>query len=373
MFVFDPKNFSKDSKEYNANHASQFSLLLNQRRVGAIAEKQIVDRFGMAMNSQDRELAEGFALEGNAGKPGLDFWRETDRTTLRVRDNDQGREFLTDLMGIATPLNIGKTSRAYAVGTDLDQSVQRSMDFQVPFGQDHSEIQYDSDPIPAFTAGYGVNFRKAQGGLSEGIDYATEAQALKMKWVMSNVADYMLNGDASIKADGATGQGIKNHRNTKKINLGAAGFNIDLTADATTNDNIVKFWQRDFIKQLDDNYLDKVDVVWVSPEMMRRLSLVYSASGGFKEGTLMDYVLRYTMGRVGEFRQTFKLSGNEFFCYRRSQDYITPLVGAALSVVPVPRNMPIENYNFMIYGAMGLQVKADVNGRGGVFYAGNLG
>lgn len=373
MYVFDPKHLNPESQDFNANHESQFKLVLNQRQIGAIAEKGIVDVYGQSLTEPEFRVANEFSLQANSGKPGLDFWRETDRTTLRVRDNDQGREFLTDLLGVATPLNIGKTSRAYAIGTDLENSVQRSMDFQAPFSQDHNEVQYDSDPIPAFTAGYGVNFRKAQGGLTEGIDYAVEAQALKMKWVMSNVADYMLNGDANIKSDGVTGQGIKNHRNTKKINLGAAGFNIDLTATATTNDNIIKFWQVDFIKQLDDNYLDKVDIVWVSPEMMRRLNAVYSTSGGFKEGTLMDYALRYTMGRVGEFCQTFKLSGNEFFAYRRDREYISPLVGAALSVVPVPRRLPIDNYNFMIYGAMGLQIKGDVNGRGGVFYAGNLG
>lgn len=34
--------------------------------------------------------------------------------------------------------------------------------------------------------------------------------------------------------------------------------------------------------------------------------------------------------------------------------------------------MPNANYDFMIWALMGIQIKADVNGRGGVFYAANL-
>jgi hypothetical protein len=83
--------------------------------------------------------------------------------------------------------------------------------------------------------------------------------------------------------------------------------------------------------------------------------------------------MNFTNGRIGDIRQTFKLTGNEFLCYVRSKEYITPLVGAPMSTVPVPRVMPYDNFNFALYAAVGLQIKADVNGRGGVFYAGNLG
>jgi len=372
MIVFDPKHLQGGDK-FSANHQSQFNLVKNARMIDAANAKIMVANFGEYMLPQQKATEEGFSLQGNAGRAGLDFWRETDRTTKGVLDNDQGREFLTDLLGLAVPLNIGKTSRAYAIGTDVSKDVQRSMDFKIPTSHDHSEVAYDSDPIPTFTAGYGVNFRQAAGQLSEGIDIATDTQALKMKWVLSNVADYMLTGDASIKVDGQTGQGIKNHRNTKKVNLGPAGFNIDLSANATTNDAIFTFWTRDFIKQLDDNYVNAVDVLWVSPEMMRRLNLAYSASGAFKEGTLKDYVMQFTSGRIKDIRQTFKLTGNEFFAYVRDKEFIAPLVGAALAVVPIARTTPVDNYNFMIYGAMGLQIKADVNGRSGVFYGANLG
>jgi hypothetical protein len=380
MIIFDEKKYNPESAEFDANHANQRKAWKAKVQVHAINENRIVNMFGNAFKDGGEEeqnlltAANQFAgLATNDGKPALDFWRSTDRTIREVMDNDQGRDLVGDLMGISTALDIGVTSNAYGVETDLSKEVIRSMDFQTRVGKDHNEIGYDSDPIPTFTAGYGVSFRKARGGLRVGIDLAASSLRLKSKWMISNIADYFLTGDTTIKVDGAVGQGIKNHRNTKKINLGASGFNIDLSASATTNDNIFQFWTRDFIKQLDDNYCQKVDVLWVSPDIMRRLNLAYSASGAFKEGTLKDYVMNFTNGRIGDIRQTFKLTGNEFLCYVRSKEYITPLVGAPMSTVPVPRVMPYDNFNFALYAAVGLQIKADVNGRGGVFYAGNLG
>ncbi|WP_336667273.1 major capsid protein [Enterobacter mori] len=41
---------------------------------------------------------------------------------------------------------------------------------------------------------------------------------------------------------------------------------------------------------------------------MRNLNRPYSDAAGFKEGTVLEYILRY--GRIESFNQTFKLTGN---------------------------------------------------------------
>ncbi|EOZ5729181.1 major capsid protein, partial [Enterobacter hormaechei] len=51
---------------------------------------------------------------------------------------------------------------------------------------------------------------------------------------------------------------------------------------------------------------------------------------------------------------------------------ISPLVGMAVGVVPLPRPMPQSNYNFQIMSAEGLQIKKDGEGLSGVVYAANL-
>lgn len=356
MIVFDGKYL-----QTNANHRAQFGALNEQRRVYNNAQRHLMQLHG---NSLDQSTY----VKNEAGILTKDFWREVDNQAIEIRDNDQGREFITDLMGVSTALNVGKTARLYTVAGDIADDVSRSMDGQAPYTYDHVDYDTDGDPIPIFQAGYGVNWRHWQGLQSENVDLVLDSNRRKMVKVMSDIADYMLDGDAKIKAGGFAGQGIRNHRNTKKVNLGAGGLNINLTT--ATNDDIVTFFTQTFAKELDDNYVDALDVVWVSPEIMRRLQSPYSLSGGFKEGTLEEYIIRYS--RISSFRRTFKLTGNELFGYVRNRDFITPLVGAAVSTVPLFRPMPMSNYNFSIWGAMGLQIKADSQGRGGVFYCASL-
>lgn len=125
-----------------------------------------------------------------------------------------------------------------------------------------------------------------------------------------------------------------------------------------------------------NNKVAAYDVLWVSPQIMANLAKPYlvSVGGGSNAligGTVLDAVQRFIPAR--EVRQSFALSGNEFLGYQRRQDVVSPLVGMATGVVPLPRTMPQQNYNFQIMGAMGIQVKRDGDGLSGVIYGANLG
>lgn len=353
MIVFEKKFMT------NANHKSQFDAMMSQRQVYNVSQEMVINQYGGSI-PQDELVKNARGIFDPL------FWAEIDRRAVEVRDNDMGREFMSDLMTIATPLDVGKTVKAYTLAGEINEEVKISMDGQSPIGYDHIEGKEDGDPVPIFQAGYGVNWRHWKGLQSENIDLVGDSQRAKMKVLLSNMADYLLDGSDAIRVAGFQSQGIRNHRNTRKIDLTVAAINL-VTA---TNDQIIAFWNQTFAIQLDANYVDALDVVWVSPEIMRRMGAPYSTSDGFKEGTVLDYVLKF--GRIKAFRRTFKLSGNEFFGYVKDRDAITPLVGAAVSTVPLPRLLPRSNYNFELWGAMGLQIKADVNGRGSVFYAANL-
>ena len=118
-----------------------------------------------------------------------------------------------------------------------------------------------------------------------------------------------------------------------------------------------------------DNRVDGYDVCWVSPEIWANLDSDY-INGGVINGTIRERIL--ARSRVREFRETYALSDNEFLAYQRRSDVLQPLVGMTTGIVPVPRQMPQHNYNFQIMGAMGIQVKQDSEGRGGVLYGANL-
>lgn len=84
-------------------------------------------------------------------------------------------------MAVQTVLPIGKTLKMYSVSSDINDEVVMSMDGAAPHGFDHTEYGSDGDPIPMFAAGYGVNWRLAQGLNTVGIDLALDSQRLKLK------------------------------------------------------------------------------------------------------------------------------------------------------------------------------------------------
>ncbi len=93
----------------------------------------------------------------------------------------------------------------------------------------------------------------------------------------------------------------------------------------------------------------------------------YSGSSGFKGGSLMQYLL--TNRRINKIGVTYKLSGNEFFGFVPSSEYIRPLIGMATNTTAMTRLNPTDNYQFLVMGAMGIEIRADYNEKSGVFYS----
>jgi len=299
------------------------------------------------------------------------FWAEIDRQIIQRRNQETGMEIVNDLLTVQTVLPIGKTAKLYNVVGDIAEDVSVSIDGQAPYSFDHTEYGSDGDPIPVFTAGYGVNWRHAAGLQTVGIDLVLDSQAAKLGKFNKRLVSYVLDGDSRIQVDAYPAQGLRNHRNTIKLNLGSGlgGANIDLTA-ASANDLIAFFSTGAFGQVAMANKVTAYDVVWLSPQIMLNMSQAYFVNGQ-AVGTVMDQVKRFAP-RIREFRETFALNGNEFLGYERNQGVVTPLVGMATGVVPLPRPLPQVNYNFQIMAAMGLQIKRDDEGLSGVVYGADL-
>ncbi len=58
-----------------------------------------------------------------------------------------------------------------------------------------------------------------------------------------------------------------------------------------------------------------------------------------------------------------------FFGFAPSSSYIRPLVGMAVNTTAAVRLNPTSDYNFLVMGAMGVDIRADWNGKSGVFYS----
>ena len=312
-----------------------------------------------------RRNAIAAGMQVNAEGPARDFWKAVDNQVVELRDQETGMEIITDLLPVQTVLPIGKTVKFYNQVGDIDDSVAVSMDGQAPYSFDHVDYDSDGDPVPIIQAGFGVNWRHWQGMRTVDMDVALDSQRAKQREYNRKLVSLALDGKSSIKVDGKQSQGLRNHRNTQKIDLTVAAINLTSATAAA----MIAFFQGPFATLLTANRIQRLDVLWVSMEIWDNLAKIY-VENGVTTGTVREYLQRFI--RVGDIRGTFALTGNEFLGYVRSRDVVTPLIGMPTSTLPLPRPMPESNYNFRIMGAMGMQVKADAAGMGGVFYGANL-
>lgn len=315
------------------------------------------EMFAAGMNPQ---------MVGNVGAAQIptDAWRQYDEMTQRVFRDDEGSGYMSDLMDLAKGISIGKTVNLYRYSTDLEDNVTRSMSGQEKPIVDHVNYDYEGDPVPIFMNAYGRPFREWASHMSENFDSMADDHEASMAGIKQNQAQYILDGDSKVSVQGRAGQGIRNHRNRQAISL--AG--IDLASTSTTSDQVYNHFATGLFGQAYlNNRLNKPMKLWVSREIYLAWQREYSGSQGFKGQTLWQVL--HNIGFIDSINFTYELSGNEYFAYSKDQKYIRPLIGAAMSTVAITRNMFNDPYNFMNWGAMGLQIKRDTNGRSGVFYA----
>ncbi|MFQ0971676.1 major capsid protein [Gilliamella sp. BG6] len=320
-------------------------------------------------NAQNQMSAtHGNAIEVNqAAILTQDYWREVDNVTTRVIRDDEGAPLLDDLLSLGTPISIGKTAALYRVSSDAGY-VNRSMSGQEPETLDKVVYDHYGDPVPIFKTGYAREWREWLGLQTENIDAMSDDQEAAVAALRQDMAQYILTGDEKIKVQNFEGKGITNHPHTNQVDLSASGLNIDLTSTATSNDDIINFFTKDFVVILDANLVSEQLKVFISPEIQRRLNLPYSNSNGFKEGTVKDYILRYS-AHIGSFTKTFEVKGNHFIGYVRNAQYIKTRIAAPIGSFMKQRINPHDNYQTLVWSAFGLQIKRDFNGKSKVFNA----
>ena len=300
-----------------------------------------------------------------------DAWLDLDGITRRVMRADEGQAWMADLMPLAKAVNIGKLVHLNRVSSDAGRVV-RSMSGQVPVTMDKVTYDYRGTPVPIFSTAYGREWREWNTLQSENFDALSDDQEAHTAKIRRDMALYALDGDSSIVFEGYRAYGIRTSPYSKAINLGSAsgGANIDLTASATTSDAIEAFFNGPFGALLDANYVRQGVNIYVSPEIARNWDRPYSGAAGFKVGSLRDALLANR--RINKIEVSFELTGNEFFYFIPSADYIRPLIGMAVNTTAQTRTNPTDNYNFLVMGAMGIEIRADINGRSGVGYSTNI-
>lgn len=299
-----------------------------------------------------------------------DAWLELDTITRTVMRTDEGQAWMGDLMPLAKPVNIGKLVHLTRVASDSSAPVNRSMSGQVPVAMDKTVYDYRGTPVPIFSTGYGREWREWNTLQSESFSALTDDQESTTARIRRDQALYVLTGDTTISVKGYKGYGIRNHPLSKAINLGASGGGANINLVTATPDALDAFFTGAFGAMLDANLISGKVNIYISTDIARAWDKTYSGSAGFKDGSISKFLL--TNRRINKIEVSFELSGNEFFGFVPSAEYIRPLVGMAVNTTAMARPNPTDNYQFLVMGAMGLEIRADYNGKSGVFYSTNV-
>ncbi len=332
---------------------------------GMMAREVLADRqFFMANESA---LA---AFHNSSALLPLDAWKELDAITMRVLRDDEGEAYMADLRALSRTVDIGTLVHLKRVSSDAG-TVVRSLSGQVAAPVGKVVYDFQGTPVPIFDAAYGREWREWNTLQKAGFDALADDQEAHTAALKQDMAQYVLNGDTRISLRGYTGYGILNHPKTVSINLGASGGGANLNLTTATADQIDAFFTNYIGKALDDNKLGNRKInLYVSPEIGRAWDKSYSGATGYKDGTIWQYLEKHR--RINKIAVTNELSGNVFFAFIPDRQFISPLIGMAVSTTAMARINPRDSYQFMVSGAMGLQITADYGGRSGVFKSINV-
>lgn len=352
MFYFD-NSFATNTRS-GAAHREQATHVANQRRHFAMHNAQFLGANGV------------FPVANAAAIIPQDVYREFDDQTKALM-RAPNLTLFNDLMPLAKALPVGKIEHVYRRASDSGVVVT-DLEGTSPVEIDKANYSYDSSIKVIHRTGFGRSWMEIEGQRSEGFDGLVDDQGNAVRILQEAIAGHIYNG-ANVTFKGITAYGIKTSNKVVSVDLDASGLNIDFTSGAATSDAIRTAWIALVDALRITNNLVAPITFYVSRDIMSNFQRYYNASDvGF--GTILQSLLNLT--GVAAIKEDAMLSGNEVIGVVLDAQYIRPLVGMAVTTVPLMRQNPFDNYNFITWANVGLEIKADYAGRSGVLYARNI-
>lgn len=342
-------------------------IFTKQLVANAVARAQLAEVHGHRAAVAANEAIHGNALRAagfhaNAGIIPQDVYQDFDNVTVTRFRSDDGDTFLNDLLPLSRSVNIGKLVQKFRMASDAGNA-QSSMTGQIGVKRDQVEYTYDGSIIPIHDTGFGRNWREWNAMSSEGFDALIDDQRESVATIRRHLADSFLNGhkDAaghSIVVDGLSWGGMRNDSRVAQVDLDASGLNFDFTSTANTGDQI----KAAFILVRNvlwiDNKCEKDAVYYVSREIASNFERKFSANYDAK--TILAELSQ--LQGVATIKVSSKLSGNEIMAFPLAEGLVRPVVGMGLNTVAMPRPLYNSNYDFVVWGAIGWQVRNDFAG-----------
>jgi hypothetical protein len=341
----------------------QFARGLSGQRHAEQAAHTASVRSHFAAHNAALTPANGLFVGNAAAIIPQDVYREMDTQTKEIL-RAPNLTLLNDLLPLAKALQVGKVEHVYRQASDTGLLVT-DLDGSSAVEMDKVDYTYASSIKVIHKTGFGVPWMQLEGQRSEGFDQLIDDQANSVRFMQEAIAGHIYDG-ASVTFKGISAYGVKTASATVDVDLDSDGLNIDFTSSSATASDIRAAWISlvDTLR-ITNNVSDDI-TFYVSREIMSNFQRFYAATDA-AFGTILDALLK--LRGVAAIKEDAQLSGNEVVGLVLDARYIRPLVGMAVTTVPVVRNQPFDNYNFITWSNVGLEIKADYDGRSGVMYA----
>ncbi len=308
-------------------------------------------------------------MVANEGIIPRDVYQEFDNVTVERMRSDDGDTFLNDLLALSQSVSIGKLVHRFRRASDAGNA-QTSMSGQTGVLMDQTEFSYDGSIVPVHDTGFSRNWREWNAQTSEGFDALIDDQRESVATLRRHLADNFLDGHVdkdgtAIVVDGLSWSGVRNDTRVNQVDLGVGGLNFDFTDTAETGDAIKAAWiqMRDVLWIT--NNCEQDATYYVSREIASNFERKFSAQYDAK---IIMQELAQLMG-VAAIKTSSKLSGNQVMAFPLDRNRIRPVVGMGMNTVAMPRPVYNSNYDFVVWGAIGFEVRTDYFDRSCVMYA----
>lgn len=340
----------------------QAGWVANRNHIG---QAELVGRTRKLVNATSRDTA----MNEAAVLP-RDVAQEFDRQAVELmRENNL--TLLNDLMALSRALPVGKIESIHRRVSDSGKA-KRSLTGRVTVDLDKAAYDYDSTIKVIHQDGFGRDWMEMEGQRTEAFDGLIDDQANSTRTILDSIATHIYSGALDengnvISYNGTQATGIKTSSKVQAVDLDASGLNVDFTAAGTTASAIRVGWIA-LVKALrvDNNVAGDI-TFYISADIETNFQRFYGTDAGDSGKTIMQ-VLKELAG-VADIKVDRTLSGNEVVGMVLNSQYIRPLVGMAVSTVPLFRANPMDAYNYMTWANVGLEIRTDFTGKTGVLYA----